>query len=280
MESDKFTYHHKPIEELTFTDDGMFQAVLHEPDICAELIERLLHIKVHHVDYPELEKQIAPYYTSKGVRLDVYVKDEDKIIDIELQAHPKLALGKRTRYYQSMIDMDSLMKGENYTKLKDSYILFICKFDPFSDEQERKYGLPCYTFRNICQENSAVNLNDNSVKVFYNAKAYKEEKDERIQKLLHFICTNEPGEDEFSNRLARLVEKIKDDEKFKDTYNAMNLHDFDIQMAAKQEGAAEKAVEAAKSFYANGASIELIAKSLNMTEEQVKEIVSEVVVAH
>ena len=56
----------------------------------------------------------------------------------------------------------------------------------------------------------------------------------------------------------------------------MNLHDFDIQMAAKQEGAAEKAVEDAKSFYANGASIELIAKSLNMTEEQVKEIVSEV----
>ena len=58
MESDKFTYHHKPIEELTFTDDGMFQAVLHEPDICAELIERLLHIRVHHVDYPELDRHI------------------------------------------------------------------------------------------------------------------------------------------------------------------------------------------------------------------------------
>ena len=52
MESEKIIYHHKPIEELTFTDDGMFQAVLHEPDICAELIERLLHIRVHHVDYP------------------------------------------------------------------------------------------------------------------------------------------------------------------------------------------------------------------------------------
>ena len=60
----------------------------------------------------------------------------------------------------------------------------------------------------------------------------------------------------------------------------MNLHDFDIQMAAKQEGAAEKAVEAAKNLYANGVSIELIAKSLNMTEEQIKEIVSEVVVEH
>ena len=41
---------------------------------------------------------------------------------------------KRTRYYQSMIDMDSLMKGQDYSELKDSYILFICKRDPFKDD--------------------------------------------------------------------------------------------------------------------------------------------------
>ena len=38
-------------------------------------------------------------------------------------------------------------------------------------------------------------------------------------------------------------------------------------------GAEQKSVEAARSFYKNGVSIELIAKSLNMTEEQVQEIV-------
>ena len=43
----------------------------------------------------------------------------------------------------------------------------------------------------------------------------------------------------------------------------------------KNEGRSEKAVEDARSFYANGASIELIAKSLHMTEEQVREIVNE-----
>ena len=32
----------KPIEELTFTDNGMFQAVLHNPELCTELVERLL----------------------------------------------------------------------------------------------------------------------------------------------------------------------------------------------------------------------------------------------
>lgn len=33
-------------------------------------------------------------------------------------------------------------------------------------------------------------------------------------------------------------------------------------------------VESAKNLYANGVSVEIIAKSLSMTEEQVKEIVS------
>ena len=44
-----------------------------------------------------------------------------------------------------------------------------------------------------------------------------------------------------------------------------------------QQGEEKKAIEAARNFYVNGVSIELIAKSLKMTEEQVKEIVKDVV---
>lgn len=51
----------------------------------------------------------------------------------------------------------------------------------------------------------------------------------------------------------------------------MNLHDFDIMT----ETAEEKAIEAARNFYANGVSVGIIAKSLNMTVEQVKEIINE-----
>ncbi|MBO7583377.1 MAG: Rpn family recombination-promoting nuclease/putative transposase [Treponema sp.] len=42
-----------------------------------------------------------------------------------------------------------------------------------------------------------------------------------------------------------------------------------------QEGAQQKAMELAKSFYSNGASVELIAKSLGMTVEQVEKIIEE-----
>ena len=61
----------------------------------------------------------------------------------------------------------------------------------------------------------------------------------------------------------------------------MSLTEFDEEIAIRgwredgiEEGKQQKAIEAARNFYKNGASIELIAKSLEMTIEQVKEIVS------
>ena len=271
-----YSYNPKPVDELTFTDDGMFQAVLHEPDICAELVERLLHVQVGHIEYPEIEKQIAPYYTTKGVRLDVYLRDSDKIIDIEIQSYPQEALGKRTRYYNSLVDIDCLMKGQDYSELKDCYILFICKNDPFKDENKKPFGMSCYTFQNICKENPSVNLNDKSVKVIYNSSAYEHEKDERIKMFLQYVCTNEPGKDDFNRRLSATVKKIKENEKFRSDYAAMNLHDRDITRMAKregiEEGARNKAIETARNLYVNGVSKDIIAKSLQMTMDELDEI--------
>ncbi len=193
-------YRPKSADQLTFTDNGMFQAVLHEPGVCAELVERLLGIKVKKVEYPELEKTIA-------------------------------------RYYQSMVDCDSLMKGDNYTKLNESYILFICKYDPFKDASERKFGLSRYTFRNVCDENKDVNLNDKTLKIFYNASAYETERDEKIRAFLKFVCTNDPGEDEYSNSLFATVEKLKANEKFLLEYAAMNIYEMDLRREEAKKAA-------------------------------------------
>ena len=239
----------KKIEDLTFIDDGMFQAVMHEPGICEKVIENLLHVKVEKIIYPELEKPIKPFYSTKGVRLDVYLKDEDKIIDVEMQTYKQDAIGKRTRYYQSMIDIDSLMKGQDYSELLDSYVLFICNYDPFEKEKDVGFGLPCYTFKNTCTENSAVPLDDKSIKVIYNASAYQTVEDKKVRDFLQFVMTNKPNENELSQELSETVSRLKDDDEFRKDYAAMNLHDRDIKKAAKEEGiiegAQQKAIEAA-----------------------------------
>lgn len=258
----------KPVEKLTFADDGMFQAVLSDPKISAALVELLLGIKIRRVEYPELEKVIKPFYTTKGVRLDVYLKDKDKVIDIELQSYTQRALGKRTRYYQSMIDMDSLMKGDDYPELKESYILFICKRDPFMDRNKKPFGLPRYTFRNVCSENNSVNLDDKSVKVVYNANAYKKEKDQRIRALLQFVKTNKPGTDGFTNRLSEIVKRLKESEKFKEDYGGMNLHDRDLVREAKKENS----IETATKMLAKKYPISDIAEITGLTLARVKKL--------
>ena len=262
----------KPVEQLTFADDGMFQAVLRDPQICAELVELLLGIKVKRVEYPELEKVIEPFYTTKGVRLDVYLKDEDKVIDVELQSYEQDALGKRTRYYQSMLDMDALMKGEDYENLKESYVLFICKYDPFNDKNGKPFGLPRYTFKNSCEENNLVNLDDKSLKMFYNATAYEDEKDERIKALLRFVQTDEPEKDDFSNRLNALVAKLKKNEIFKQEYARMNLHDRDIRKEGMKLGARQNAIENAKKMLADNLSPEKISQYSGLSLDQVQEL--------
>ena len=141
------------------------------------------------------------------------------------------------------VRLDVYLKGEDYPDLKESYVLFICKHDPFKDQKEKPFGLPRYTFRNICQENNLVNLDDKSLKVIYNASAYEKEKDEKIKALLRFVQTNEPGTDDFASRLSETVERLKENEQFKEEYARMNLHDRDLIRETKREAFAEKAIE-------------------------------------
>ena len=75
-------YRIKPVEELKFTDDFMFCHVMKSPEICKGVIERLLGIKVEKIEYPELQKAIRPYYSAHEIRMDVYVRDRNRIRQI------------------------------------------------------------------------------------------------------------------------------------------------------------------------------------------------------
>ena len=118
---------------------------------------------------------------------------------------------------------------------------------------------------------------DKTVKVFYNSSVYEKVKDERVRALLRFIYTNECGKDDFSNRLSKIVKKLKESEKFRSDFLAMNLHDRDIMERSRQEGISQgiqqKAVEAAKNLLAmNILTHEQIAEAEGLPLERVKEL--------
>ena len=62
--------------------------------------------------------------------MDVYVKDENNTcFDVEMQVRTD-SIEKRSRYYHSHMDMEALQRGLEYELLPDSYVIFICDFDP------------------------------------------------------------------------------------------------------------------------------------------------------
>lgn len=63
------------------------------------------------------EKAFDVTIEGKSVRLDVYVEDDaGTVYDIEMQVTSNSNLPKRSRYYQSIIDLNSLSKGVKYDK--------------------------------------------------------------------------------------------------------------------------------------------------------------------
>ena len=279
----------KPIEELTFTDDFMFGKIMQNPEICKGLLERLLEIKIEKIEYPTLQKSISPHYKSKGVRLDVYVQDSNRVFDIEIQNHLDENLPKRTRYYQSMMDIDLLLKGKNYTQLKESFVIFVCKEDFFGE------NMPCYYFTYTCKGKSDLQLGDETHKIFFNASAFENEKNLEKKSILEYII-DKKSTSEFTTKLDTLVEQTKLNEIFKGDYMAWGLAEFDAEQRGKKEGYSagvsdgiqqglqqgisqgeyKAKIETAKNLLAMGLSIENICKATDLSIEEVNLISSNI----
>ena len=88
--------------QTPFSNRFMFRLVMEKPEICKRTLELLLGIDIEELGYVEGEKSFEALLSSKGIRLDVYIKDKlGNVFDLEMQASDAdhEALGKRTRYY-------------------------------------------------------------------------------------------------------------------------------------------------------------------------------------
>lgn len=131
---------------------------------------------------PENQKTIDLLLECKGIRLDVYVKDEnDTVYNIEMQRTDNKNLVKRMRYYQGNIDIDCIQKGQDYRELTKSYVIFICTFDYFNEGRHK------YTFENVCLEDSNIKLKDDAQKIILNTKGCINDLDIEILEFLNYV---------------------------------------------------------------------------------------------
>ena len=96
----------KTLEELTIQDDYLFKRIMSEKDICLKFVQIILGMDIKDIAYIKTEEVMKELYDSKGIRLDVYLKDEDGIvynIEMQMTSLEEEEFAKRFRYYEAMI---------------------------------------------------------------------------------------------------------------------------------------------------------------------------------
>lgn len=207
-------------EELSISNDFLFGKVMQNPELCKELLQRILpDLNIERIEYPELQKSISMDMDARSVRLDVYVKDEKEVVyDIEMQVSHTKELPKRSRYYQSMIDLQLIDKGQLYDELKRSYVIFICPFDLYGK------GRHIYTFENICKEDGSIFMGDEAVKIFLNAKGTLDDVSDELEAFLDYVAGKKP-KDAFVERLEEAVKEAKKNREWRHEYMTLLMRD-------------------------------------------------------
>ena len=268
----------KSFDELTFQDNFIFQKVMLKKHICKAVLERLLDISIKDIVYIHEEKNLDVRWDTKSVRLDVFVNDDKgTVFNIEMQTSKDMEeLVKRTRFYQSILDMYHIQKGQKYTTLNDSYIIFICTFPVFTDNRHK------YTFKNVCIEDHDIALNDGATKLFLSTKGTQNDVSKPLQAFLDYIDGQE-ATDELLRDIDDAVYEVKHCEAWKEEYVMLSMDHYKYWKEGMAEGIAEGLaqgktegkIEVVIQMLRKQLSLEMIAEVTNFTVEEVKFIAKE-----
>ena len=221
-------------DDLTIRHDFLFKKVMRNKRICKHLLEELLHTKIADISYPEIEKTIDVFYDSRGVRLDVVIADDKHThYNLEMQVkntiNPEtgqLVLPKRTRYYQAMIDVDALQKGQNFDLLPKTYIIFICAFDFFGK------GNYMYTFKKRCTEIPELIFPDETTIILLNTIGTHGNITPDIKSFFDYVNKHIVTSD-FAKEIDSEINHIKSDQKARLEYMSLETYIQDNRYEAQ-----------------------------------------------
>ncbi|MGM9519467.1 MAG: Rpn family recombination-promoting nuclease/putative transposase [Phascolarctobacterium sp.] len=262
-------------EDLQISNDFMFKEVMKSnKGLCKRLVGSIMQQEIEDIVYIDTEKTLQPYYDSRGIRLDVILSDENHTrYNLEMQARNVISkagvalLPKRTRYYQSVIDMDMLKKGQDFDELNPLVLIFICTFDFYNE------GRYMYTFKSRCLENLELELaNDVTVKLV-NAKGKQGKVNTLLKNFLQYVMTNKPVDD-FTKDVERQVWAVKNDKKAREEYMVLQAKIREHEIVAFEAGEAQGHAAGLAEGEAKGEANQIVAmverkmKSKNMTCEE------------
>ena len=239
----------------------------------AELLLRIIlerdDLKVTEVKTQQTMKNLQ----GRDIRLDIYATDAaGKKYDIEIQRADKGATLKRARYHSSMIDAAMLKPGDDFSDLRDSYVIFITENDVLGLNE------PIYHIDRTVKEGN-VQMDDGAHIIYVNAAV--KTKETALGRLMNdFYCTE--AKDMCYKELSDRVRTYKESEKgAEDMGNVFDEFRKEIREQVRDEainegrneGINETRIENAIKLIARGKlSLEEIAEDTGLSIEKVREL--------
>ena len=220
-----------------FTNDVIFKVVMQDESIAKGLISIILGRKVSKIKNYTTQKDKKFQKLTRGVRFDLYFEDSKTAYEVEMQNAPCIDMGRRCRFYQGMIDIDLLQEGQDFGLLKDSYIIFLCTYDPFGQER------PTYIFESVCTNEAegtpierALKLDTGAKVVICNACAYNQTNKD-MRDFLQYLATQKVAKgNPFITKIEEAVRFANADEEIRSKAMIQDYKIRDAALAARKEG--------------------------------------------
>ena len=206
-------------DSLTFTDDFMFSHILKaNPDLCASILSLLLPWPVEDIVVLNREYEIRVTPDGKGVRFDIYLKDNaKKIYSIEMLNYYENHLPFRSRYYQAASDMEQLERGASYCELTDSIIIFI------SSVKNAMPDRAISTYKRICLENRNEELGDGTTIMFVNPWGKRDNINKETGYFLDYL-KGLPAADPLTSRIDLALQSARQNTIWRSNYMTLEEH--------------------------------------------------------
>ena len=221
----------KKWEDLDITDDFIFSRVMRNKKLCRTLLEMILKVKIGKIKFLTSHHAIRVEPNAKGIIMDVYLKDENRVINVEMQTSNQGDLARRARYYQAAADIDTTPKGSEYKDLKENVVIFICTFDPFHR------GKAIYSFSNYCiNYEEPIPLEDDTTKLFLNTATEQLRDLDQELRLFYDYVRGSPAQTSFTKELDVAISRMKQEKEERNMYLTYTSRMMEFRRDGLEEG--------------------------------------------
>lgn len=188
------------INRLVLFDDQFAMVVFDDKKCIEKILQIILDQENININEYQLQKNLKNLQ-GRSIIMDIFATNSKNSYNLEIEQKKIRAALKRARFHGSLIDAYISNPGDEFTKLHNIVVIFICKQDVF------KKGLPIYHVSEIIYETNEI-VDSGIIKIYVNGQY--EDTSSDIGKLIHDFKETNP-EKMYFKELAKRVRYLKEE---------------------------------------------------------------------